>query len=72
MPGNRLPCYLVASLALNLLPMGVKDNHTKYEPETQRWRLGTGIASAGPPFHNPQFKAKISLFFFAHNRPRTR
>ena len=37
---------------------------TKYEPETQRWRPGTGVASAGPPFQNLQFRAKISLFFF--------
>ena len=43
--------------------MGVRDNHTKYEPETQRWRPGTGVASAGPPFQNLQFTAKISLFF---------
>ena len=42
--------------------MGVRDNHTKYEPETQRWRPGTGVASAGPPFQNLQFGAKISLF----------
>ena len=42
--------------------MGVRDNHTKYEPETQRWRPGTGVASAGPPFENVQFRAKISLF----------
>ena len=43
--------------------MGVRDNHTKYEPENQRWRPGTGVASAGPPFQNLQFRAKISLFF---------
>ena len=42
--------------------MGVRDDHTKYEPETQRWRPGTGVASAGPPFQNLQFRAKISLF----------
>ena len=42
--------------------MGVKDNHTKYEPETQRWRPGTGVANTGPPFQNLQFRAKISLF----------
>ena len=44
--------------------MGVGDNHTKYEPETQRWRRGTGVASAGPPFQNLQFRAKIGLFFW--------
>ena len=45
-----------------MLPMGVRDNHTKYEPEPQRWRPGTGVASARPPFQNLQFRAKISLF----------
>ena len=42
--------------------MGVRDNHTKYEPKTQWWLQGTGVASAGPPFQNLQFRAKISLF----------
>ena len=42
--------------------MGVRDNHTKYEPETQQWRPGTGVASAGPPFQNLQFRAKIRPF----------
>ena len=32
------------------------------EPETQWWRPGTGVASAGPPFQNLQFRAKIGLF----------
>ena len=45
-----------------MLPMGVRDNHTKYEQETQRWRPETGVASAGPSFQNLQFRAKISLF----------
>ena len=25
-----------------MIPMGVRDNHTKFEPETQRWRPGMG------------------------------
>ena len=45
-----------------MLPVRVRDNHTKYELETQRWRPGTGVASAGPPLQNLQFRAKISLF----------
>ena len=45
-----------------MLPMGVRDNHTKYEPETQRWRPGTGVASTGPPFQNLQFRAKTNPF----------
>ena len=43
-----------------MLPMGVRDNHTKYEPETQQWRPGTGVASTGPLIQNLQFRAKIS------------
>ena len=46
-----------------MLPMGVRDNHTKYEPETQRWLPRTCVASAGPRFQNLQCRAKISLFF---------
>ena len=45
-----------------MLPMGVRDNHTKYEPDPPRWRSGTGVASGGPPFQNPQFTAKLTLF----------
>ena len=45
-----------------MLRMGLRDNHTKYEPETQPWRPGMGVASAGLPFQNLQFSAKISLF----------
>ena len=32
--------------------MGVKDNHTKHEQETQCWWLGTSVASGGPRFQN--------------------
>ena len=46
-----------------MLPVGVKDNNTKYEPETQRWRPGTGIARARPRFQNVKFVAKTSLFW---------
>ena len=45
-----------------MLPMGVSNSRTKYEPETQRWQPGTGVASAEPPFQNLQFRTKISLF----------
>ena len=45
-----------------MLPTGVRDNHTKYEQETQQWRPGTGVAIAGPPFQNLQFRARSSLF----------
>ena len=43
--------------------MGVRDNHTKYEPETQRWRPGTNVASGGPRFQKLQFRAKYSHFW---------
>ena len=46
-----------------MIPMGVRDNHTKYEPETQQWRPGTGVASGGPQFQKLQFRAKNSHFF---------
>ena len=53
-----------------MIPMGVRDNHTKYEPETQRWRPGTGVASGGPQFQKLQFRAKNS-HFLGLNSPRT-
>ena len=46
-----------------MIPMGVRDNHTKYEPETQRWRPGTVVASGGPQFQKLQFRAKNSHFW---------
>ena len=46
-----------------MIPMGVSDNHTKYEPETQQWRPGTGVASCGPQFQKLQFRAKNSHFW---------
>ena len=52
-----------------MLPMGVRDNRIKYEPETQRWRPGTSVASAAPPFQNLQFRAKISPPSFLCSKP---
>ena len=46
-----------------MIPMGVRDNHTKYEPETQQWRPGTGVASGGPQFQKLQFRVKNSHFW---------
>ena len=45
-----------------MIPMGVRDNHTKYERETQRWRPRTGVASGAPCFQKLQFRAKNSHF----------
>ena len=46
-----------------MIPMGVRDNHTKFEQETQRWRPGTVVASGGPRFQKLQFRAKNSDFW---------
>ena len=45
-----------------MIPMGVRDNHTKFEQETQRWRPGTVVTSGGPGprFQKLQFRAKNS------------
>ena len=45
-----------------MIPMGVRDNPTKYEQETQRWRPGTAVASGGPQFQKLQFRAKTAIF----------
>ena len=45
-----------------MIPMGVKNNDTKYEPKTQRWRPGIGVSSGGSPRQNLRFRAKNSLF----------
>ena len=46
-----------------MIPMRVKDNHTKFERETQRWGPGTVVASGGPRFQKLQFRAKNSHFW---------
>ena len=46
-----------------MIPMGVRDNHTKFEQETQRWRPGTVVASGGPRFQKVQFRAKNGHFW---------
>ena len=46
-----------------MIPTGVMYNHTKYEPENQRWRPGTGFASGGPQLQKLQFRAKNSHFW---------
>ena len=48
-----------------MITLGERDNHTKYEPETQRWRPGTGVASGGPQFQKLQFRAKKNSHFWA-------
>ena len=46
-----------------MIPKSVRDNHTKFEPETQRWRPGAGVASGGPQFQKLHFRAKNSHFW---------
>ena len=46
-----------------MIPMGVSNNHTKFEQETQRWRPETVVASGGPQFQKLQFRAKNSHFW---------
>ena len=46
-----------------MIPMGVRDNHTKFEQESQRWRPGKAVASGGPRFQKLQFRAKSSHFW---------
>ena len=46
-----------------MIPMGARDNHTKFEQETQWWRPGTVVASGGPRFQKLQFRAKNSHFW---------
>ena len=53
-----------------MVAIGVRDNHTKYEPKNQRWRPGTGVASGGRRFQKLQFRAKNS-HFLGQNSPRT-
>ena len=45
-----------------MIPMGVRDNHTKFDQETHRWRAGTVFASGGPQFQKLQFRGKNSHF----------
>ena len=42
--------------------MGVTENHTKYEQETQWWLPGAGDASGGPRFQNLSKMAKKCFF----------
>ena len=43
-----------------MIHMGVKNNHTKFEQETERWQPGTGFARGGPQFQKLQVRAKNS------------
>ena len=53
-----------------MLPMGVRNNSTKYELETQQWFPGTVVASVGPPFQDLQFRPQSSLCLPKRSRSR--
>ena len=60
---NPVVLLLVSLKLWWMIPMGVRDNHTKFEQETQWWQPGTGFASGGPRFQKLQFRAKNSHFW---------
>ena len=43
-----------------MILMGVRDNHTRYEPETQRWRPRMVVASGRPRFRKMQSRTIVS------------
>ena len=45
-----------------MVSMGVRDNHTKYEPQTQRWPPGMGVASSGFRFKICNLGPKSAFF----------
>ena len=45
-----------------MIPMGVRDNHTKFEQETQRWRPGTAAAGGDLGFKNCNLGPKTAIF----------
>ena len=51
-----------------MVPIGVRDNHTKYEPKAERWRPAIGVAGAGPPLKICNSGAKTA--FFGPNPPQ--
>ena len=46
-----------------MIPMGVRDNQTRFERENQQRRPGTAIAGRGRGFQKLQFRAKSSHFW---------
>ena len=47
-----------------MLRMGVRDNHTKYEPQTQQSQPRAAVASTGDPFPNLLFGPNPAFFLF--------
>ena len=45
-----------------VIAIGVKNNHTKYEPETQQWRPGTGVTMADLLFKICRKWPKIAIW----------
>ena len=44
--GENHSSVVVLRIRPKFCRMGVRDNHTKYEPETQQWRPETGVDAA--------------------------
>ena len=43
-----------------MIPLGVKNHRTNFEPKTQGWRRGTGVVSGGPRFQELQVRPQNS------------
>ena len=64
--GKNENSAMVLRIGLNfwwMIPMGVRDNHTKKKPKTQLWRPVKAVASGGPRFQKLQFRAKNGHFW---------
>ena len=46
-----------------MVPMGVTNNHTKCEQETQWWRPETGVANGQPRLQKMPFRVRNNFFF---------
>ena len=44
-----------------MMPMALKTNHKKSEPQTQWGRPGTRVASGGPPLQNCHARANTTF-----------
>ena len=45
-----------------MIPMGVRDNHTKIEQETHRWQPETAVARGGRGLKNCNLGPKTAIF----------
>ena len=59
---NSIVVLRISPIFRWMIPLGAKDNHTKYEQEREQRRLGTGVASGIPRFKICQKWPKNALF----------